>query len=81
MQPRIYSGDEVTLVPASEIAVGDVVLARVRRRRVALVLHQVLAAENGSYRIGNASGREDGWVEASDVVGVAVRVERASTWG
>ena len=79
MQPLICEGDEVTLAPASEVSVGDVVLARVRRRRVVLVLHQVLAREDGKYLIGNASGREDAWVEASDILGVAVRIERAST--
>jgi hypothetical protein len=79
MQPRIFAGDAVTLEPAHDFAVGDVVLVRVGRRRAILVLHQVLAAEGARYLIGNASGREDGWVEARDILGKATRIERAST--
>jgi len=79
MQPRIQPGDEVTLEPSRQVSAGDVVLARVQRRRSILVLHQVLAIEDGKYLIGNASGREDGWVESSAVVGKSTRVERAAS--
>ncbi len=79
MQPRIFAGDAVTLEPAREVQAGDIVLARVRRRREVLVLHQVLEVREDKYLIGNASGRIDGWVEARDVLGRATRIERAST--
>ena len=77
MEPRIFDGDAVTLQPPGDIQAGDVVLARVQRRRPILVLHQVLAVEGGKYLIGSASGRRDGWAEASTIVGRVIRIEHA----
>lgn len=81
MRGRIEDGALVTLAPcrASEIAVGDIVLARVREWL--LVLHQVLGIESGRFQIGTVAGRSDGWVTADDIFGrvIAVEAERCAT--
>lgn len=75
MRGRIDDGALVTLEPcrASEIAVGDIVLARVRGWL--LVLHQVLGIEAGRFQIGTGAGRSDGWVSAEDIFGRVVAVQ------
>jgi hypothetical protein len=77
MWPRIDDGALVTLEPcrANELAVGDIVLARVRGWL--LVLHQVTAIESGRFQIGTAAGRSDGWVSADDIFGRVVSVQSA----
>lgn len=69
MRGRIEDGALVTLVPCDpgELAVGDVVLVRVRGWL--LVLHQIVAVEQGRFLIGTTAGRQDGWVSARDVFG------------
>ncbi len=75
MRPRINDGDPVTLEPcgADDLAVGDIVLARVRGWL--LVLHQVLEREPGRFLIGNSTGRADGWVAAHEIFGRVARTE------
>ena len=74
MRGRIDDGSLVTLAPcrADELAVGDIVLARVRGWL--LVLHQVVGVEPGRFQIGTAAGRSDGWVSAADIFGRVVGV-------
>lgn len=69
MRGRIDDGALVTLVPcdSNELAVGDVVLVRVRGWL--LVLHQIVAIEASRFLIGTTAGRQDGWVSADDVFG------------
>jgi hypothetical protein len=69
MRGRIDDGALVTLEPCrvDELAVGDIVLARVRGWL--LVLHQVVGVEPGRLRIGTVAGRSDGWVSAADIFG------------
>jgi hypothetical protein len=75
MRGLIDDGTLVTLEPcrASEVAVGDIVLARVRGWL--LVLHQVLDIESGRFQIGTVAGRSDGWVTADDIFGRVVAVQ------
>lgn len=69
MRGRIDDGALVTLEPcrADALAVGDIVLARVRGWL--LVLHQVIGIEPGRFEIGTMAGRSDGWVSAGDIFG------------
>jgi SOS-response transcriptional repressor LexA len=75
MRPRIYDGDLVTLEPCrhEELAVGDIVLARVRGWL--LVLHQIIEREPDRFLIGTTVGRVDGWVAAAEVFGRVVQVQ------
>ncbi len=74
MRGRIDDGSLVTLVPClpDELAVGDVVLARVRGWL--LVLHQIVGIEPGRFLIGTTAGRSDGWVSSTDIIGRVVAV-------
>ncbi len=74
MVGRVGDGDLVTLVPCppGRVAVGDVVLGRVRGH--ILVLHQVFDVGPAGFLIGTATGRVYGWVAAGDVFGRVVEV-------
>jgi hypothetical protein len=74
MRGRIEDGDWVTLapVPAEELRVGDVVLARVPSGR--LFVHLIREIDGGRFLIGNMLGEIDGWVGAPDVLAKAVRI-------
>jgi hypothetical protein len=78
MRGRIDDGALVTLEPcrAEELALGDIVLARVRGWL--LVLHQVIGVEPGRFQVGTTAGRADGWVTAADIFGRVVAVQAAS---
>ena len=78
MRPRIADGALVTLEPciASDLAVGDIVLARVRGWL--LVLHQIISIEPGRFQIGTVAGRSDGWVSADEIFGRVVAVQSES---
>ncbi len=71
MEPRISSGQEVTIDPNVEPKVGDVVLARVRGT---VYLHKVTAIDQKTGRclIANNRGRTNGW--SSVIYGVATGV-------
>ena len=78
MSGRINDGDSVVHVPccAQDLAVDDVVLARVRGRRYFhLVLHKIIAREADQFLIGNEQGRLDGWVTATQIFGKVTKVE------
>ncbi|VTS06857.1 S24/S26 family peptidase [Tuwongella immobilis] len=77
MRGRIEDGSRVTLAPClpDDLAVGDVVLARVRGWL--LVLHQIVDIQAGRFQIGTTSGRIDGWVSAADIVGRVIAVEES----
>jgi hypothetical protein len=75
MSGRIEDGALVTLEPcrAEDLAVGDVVLVRVRGWL--LVLHQILDREPGRFLIGTTAGRADDWVSADEIFGRVTKVE------
>lgn len=66
MKGRVESGQLVTAAPAGEIAVGDVVLCRVRGKEY---LHLVSAIRDGRYQISNNRGHINGWVGRDAIFG------------
>lgn len=73
MQPRIQSGDKVTVVPSSVYTVGDIVLCKVDGKQW---LHLITAiGSDGRYQISNNKGHINGWCTAQNVFGVVIRVE------
>ena len=76
MAGKIESGQLCTVAPvadaAAEVAVGDIVLCRVRG---AEYLHLIKAVRGGRYLIGNNRGGLNGWVSRSAIFGKCVRVE------
>lgn len=74
MRGRINDGSLVTLAPCQpdDLAIGDVVLVRVRGWLI--VLHQIIGIESERFQIGTVKGRSDGWVTAADIFGWVVSV-------
>ena len=78
MTGRISDGDLVTLIlcTAEDLAAGDIVLARVKGRRLFhLVLHLVHERSDGQFLIGSNNGRLDGWIEFDDIFGKVGAIE------
>jgi len=74
MRPRIESGQEVTVEPLGDVAIGvnDIVLCRCHGREY---LHLIKAVRNdGSFLIGNNRGGTNGWVRKSSIFGRCVAV-------
>ncbi len=74
MTGRIESGQLCTVAPVdpASLAVGDVVLCRVRGVEY---LHLVKAVQGGRFQIGNNRGHVNGWVTGRAIFGRCVRVE------
>lgn len=74
MSGKIESGQLCTVVPlaAAELAVGDIVLCRVRG---AEYLHLIKAIQGGRYQIGNNRGRINGWIGRNSIFGRLVSIE------
>jgi hypothetical protein len=74
MTGRIESGQLCTVAPAdpSTIAVGDIVLCRVRG---ADYLHIVKAIQGQRFLIGNNRGRINGWIGPHSIFGKCVKIE------
>ncbi|MEZ4401334.1 MAG: hypothetical protein R3B06_15010 [Kofleriaceae bacterium] len=70
MRGRVDDGQPVMLVPVepSRVVVGDVVLVRWKGN---VLLHLVVAVEDGRLQIGNNLGKINGWVERAAVLGRA----------
>jgi hypothetical protein len=68
MSPKIESGQLCTVAPVDPgtIAVGDIVLCKVRGSEY---LHLVKAIQDGRFQIGNNRGFINGWVGASAIYG------------
>lgn len=75
MTGKVNDGDKVTLEPCNPttLAVGDVVLVRVRGTDY---LHLIKAIDAGRFLIGNNRGGINGWVGANSVYGKATKIER-----
>jgi len=74
MRPKVQSGAQVTLEPvveATELAVGDIVLVKVRGT---VYLHLVKALQGPRVQIGNNRGHVNGWTHRTKVYGRAVRI-------
>lgn len=74
MSPRIKSGQLCTVSPAdpSELAVGDIVLCRVKGNEY---LHLVKAIQQNRFQIGNNRGRINGWIGPHSIFGKLERVD------
>lgn len=74
MQPKIYSGQLVTVQPCASDAlkVGDIVLVRVHGYDY---LHLIKAIQGERFLIGNNRGRINGWVNKQAIYGVVTAVE------
>jgi hypothetical protein len=74
MKGRIESGQLCTVSPvnASTLAVGDIVLCKVRG---AEYLHIVKAISGERFQIGNNRGGINGWIGANSIFGKCIRVE------
>ena len=68
MQPKVNSGDTVTLEPCAPEALkpGDIVLVRVKGTDY---LHLIKAIDRGRYHIGNNRGGINGWVTRRQIFG------------
>jgi hypothetical protein len=76
MKGRVEDGAGVTLSPCdpATLAVGDVVLVRVRGTDY---LHLIKAIDGQRLLIGNNRGGINGWVGPNAVYGIAVHIENA----
>ncbi len=74
MSPRIESGQLCTVSPVAigSIAVGDIVLCKVRGTEY---LHIVKAIEGERFQIGNNRGYINGWIGGSAIFGRLMNVE------
>jgi len=74
MQPRIESGQLVTVAPVDrEVVVGDIALCKVEGRQW---LHLVSAVgSDGRIQISNNKGHVNGWTAPKNIFGLVVRVE------
>ena len=74
MRGRIESGQLVTVAPVdtTTLAVGDVVLCKVRTTEF---LHLVKAIDGTRFQIGNNVGGINGWIDAVAIYGKCVAVE------
>lgn len=74
MRGKVNDGDLVTVSPIEPegLAVGDIVLVRVRGRDY---LHLIKAIDGARVQIGNNRGHVNGWVGHGSVFGKAIKVE------
>ncbi len=74
MSGKIESGQLCTVAPlgAVALAVGDIVLCRVRG---AEYLHLIKAIDGKRYQIGNNRGRVNGWIGKTSIFGRLVSIE------
>lgn len=76
MQPRIESGQLVTLTPLTNVTQldkGVVVLCKVDGKQW---LHLIVSCgSDGRYQIGNNKGHINGWTTAQNIFGVVTAVE------
>ena len=74
MSPRIESGQLCTVAPveAEALAVGDIVLCKVKGNEY---LHFVKAIQARRFQIGNNRGGINGWIGPNAVFGRLINVE------
>lgn len=74
MSGKIESGQLCTVVPvnADELAVGDIVLCKVRGFQY---IHLIKARQGDRFQVGNNRGRINGWIGTNSIYGKCVRVE------
>ena len=74
MKGKIESGQLCTVVPvdSSTLAVGDIVLCKVRGNEY---LHLIKAISGARFQIGNNRGLVNGWIVANGIYGKCIRIE------
>src|SRR5436190_3402990 len=74
MRGKVNDGDLVTVEPRDpdKLAVGDVVLVRVRGN---VYLHLIKARDKDRFLIGNKRGGINGWVGPNCIYGVVTKIE------
>ena len=74
MTGRISSGQLCTVVPVvhATLAVGDIVLCRVRGNEY---LHLIHAIQDGRFQIANNHGFINGWIGAASIFGKCIRID------
>jgi hypothetical protein len=74
MSGKIDSGQLCTVAPvdSATLAVGDIVLCRVRG---AEYLHLVKAIQGERFQIGNNRGHINGWIGANGIFGKCMKIE------
>jgi hypothetical protein len=74
MSGKIESGQLCTVEPVNHAAlrIGDIVLCKVNGREY---LHLIKAIQGQRFQIGNNRGRINGWISASAIFGLCVKVE------
>ena len=74
MKGKIASGQLCTVSPVDPVAlaVGDIVLCRVRGQEY---LHLVKAIQEARFQIGNHRGGINGWIGPQSIFGKCIKVE------
>lgn len=74
MQPRIRSGQELTIAPVdpSKLERGDIVFSRVWG---AYLFHKVSAFRDRQVQISRQDGRVNGWTGWDNVYGIVVEID------
>lgn len=73
MQPKINSGDLVTISPdLTDLKVDDIVLCRVQGRHV---LHLISAIQGDRYQISNNKGHVNGWIGIGCIYGRVTSID------
>lgn len=74
MKGKIESGQLCTVAPVdcSTLAVGDIVLCKVRGNEY---LHLVKAINGERFQIGNNRGLVNGWIGTNSIFGKCIRIE------
>jgi phage repressor protein C with HTH and peptisase S24 domain len=74
MNPKIKSGQLVTISPSKEYVKGDIVLVKVKGR---VFLHLIKSIKNNNqYCISNNRGYINGWVSKDSIYGKVIKIER-----
>ena len=74
MQPRIRSGQELTIAPVdpSKLGRGDIVFARVWG---SYLFHKVSAFKTRQVQISRQDGRVNGWTNLDNVYGIVIAID------
>lgn len=74
--------DRVAILPrVGQVKRGDIVLFRRKTARASYILHRVYRVEeDGALTLGDGNLSTDGWVRLSDILGIAVGLERDGRW-
>lgn len=72
MSGKIESGQLVTVEPATNPKIGDIVLCKVKGKEY---LHLVKAISGNRFQIGNNKGHINGWIGLNQIFGKCIEVE------